>query len=93
MGEGRKRQIREIGKTLGLPVVRIVRVRIGTLRLGTLKPGDWRYLTADELAELKGERPIGKGTSSPTRQPHSRNRFEHSADPQKKSLRSSRFRK
>jgi 23S rRNA pseudouridine2605 synthase len=32
MGEARKRQIREICNQLGLPVVRIVRVRIGTLR-------------------------------------------------------------
>jgi len=54
MGEGRKRQIREIGMLLGLPVVRIVRVRIGTLRLGTLKPRQWRYLTPDELKGLKG---------------------------------------
>lgn len=53
MGEGRKRQIREIGKVLGLPVVRIIRVRIGTLRLGNLKPKQWRYLTASEVAELK----------------------------------------
>jgi 23S rRNA pseudouridine2605 synthase len=53
MGEGRKRQIREIGSLLGLPVVRIVRVRIGELRLGNLKPGQWRYLTAPEVASLK----------------------------------------
>jgi 23S rRNA pseudouridine2605 synthase len=57
MREGRKRQIREIGSLLGLPVVRIVRVRIGTLRLGTLKAGEWRYLNAEEIAELKGKRP------------------------------------
>lgn len=53
MREGRKRQIREIGKVLGLPVVRIIRVRIGTLHLGKLKPRQWRYLTAAEVAELK----------------------------------------
>jgi 23S rRNA pseudouridine2605 synthase len=53
MGEGRKRQIREIGSLLGLPVVRIVRVRIGELRLGTLKPRQWRHLTAEEIASLK----------------------------------------
>lgn len=57
MGEGRKRQIREIGSLLGLPVVRIIRVRIGTLRLGNLKPGEWRPLTAGEVAALKGEKP------------------------------------
>ncbi len=56
MGEGKKRQIREIGKLLGLPVVKIIRLRIGTLKLGSLKPRQWRYLTADEVAELKGEK-------------------------------------
>jgi 23S rRNA pseudouridine2605 synthase len=53
MGEGRKRQIREIGFLLGLPVVRILRVRIGTLRLGKLKRGQWRYLSNQEISELK----------------------------------------
>ncbi|MFZ5818440.1 MAG: pseudouridine synthase [Chloroflexota bacterium] len=53
MGEGRKRQIREIGFLLGLPVVRIVRTRIGTLRLGNLKSRQWRYLTNEEIASLK----------------------------------------
>lgn len=53
MQEGRKRQIRETCKQLGLPVVRIVRIRIGTLRLGNLKPRQWRYLTTTEVNELK----------------------------------------
>jgi 23S rRNA pseudouridine2605 synthase len=53
MGEGRKRQIREICKRLGLPVVRIVRIRIGTLRLGSLKSRQWRYLTTKEVKDLK----------------------------------------
>jgi 23S rRNA pseudouridine2605 synthase len=53
MKEGRKRQIREIGSKLGLPVVRIIRVRIGTLRLGTLKPREWRRLTDEEVEALK----------------------------------------
>jgi 23S rRNA pseudouridine2605 synthase len=41
---------------LGLPVVRIIRLRIGTLRLDNLKPRQWRYLTEDEVADLKGEK-------------------------------------
>lgn len=53
MNEGRKRQIREIGFLLGLPVVRILRVRIGSLRLGNLKLRQWRYLTTQEVADLK----------------------------------------
>ena len=53
--EGRKRQIREMGTLTGLPVVRIIRVRIGTLFLGQLKPKEWRYLSEAEVAELKGQ--------------------------------------
>jgi len=53
MGEGRKRQIREIGKRIGLPVVKIIRVRIGTLELGSLKPGRSRPLTQKEIDSLK----------------------------------------
>lgn len=51
--EGRKRQIRETGAQIGLRVVKIIRTRIGSLRLGSLKPGQWRYLTQDEINELK----------------------------------------
>jgi 23S rRNA pseudouridine2605 synthase len=39
---------------LGLPVVKIIRLRIGTLKLGSLKPRQWRHLTENEVAELKG---------------------------------------
>jgi 23S rRNA pseudouridine2605 synthase len=70
MGEGRKRQIREVAAQLGLPIVRIVRVRIGTLILGRLRAGEWRYLTDREIDELKGKaRPI-----SPTVRPRGKAR-------------------
>ena len=51
--EGHKRQIREMGFQTGLPVVRIVRVRIGGLHLGILKPKEWRYLTEQEVEALQ----------------------------------------
>lgn len=51
--EGKKRQIREVGKRIGLPVVRIVRIRIGTLELGGLHPREWRNLTPAEVRGLK----------------------------------------
>jgi 23S rRNA pseudouridine2605 synthase len=51
--EGRKRQIREMGKLTGLPVVRIIRVRIGNLQLGNLKPKEWRYLTPSEVSGIR----------------------------------------
>jgi 23S rRNA pseudouridine2605 synthase len=63
MKEGHKRQIRETGRLLGLTVVKIIRVRIGTLHLGGLKPGEWRYLTAEEVAALKSQ--PGKVKSRP----------------------------
>ena len=51
--EGKKRQIREVGTRIGLPVKRIVRVRIGTVLLGDLKPGTWRNLNKVEIAQLQ----------------------------------------
>jgi 23S rRNA pseudouridine2605 synthase len=51
--EGHKRQIREMGKLTGLPVVRIIRIRISSLHLNKLKPGEWRYLTEKEIKELR----------------------------------------
>lgn len=53
--EGHKRQIREMGISTGLPVARIVRVRIGNLQLGSLKPKEWRHLTPGEVAGLFGK--------------------------------------
>ncbi len=51
--EGHKRQIRETGKVIGLPIVKIIRTRIGALLLGNLKPREWRYLTISEVNSLK----------------------------------------
>jgi 23S rRNA pseudouridine2605 synthase len=69
MGEGRKRQIRQIGSLLGLPVVRIIRVRIGTLSLGTLRPGEWRHLSSEEVSSLQGKptEPVTKVKRRPGR--------------------------
>lgn len=51
--EGRKRQIREMGTMIGLPVLRIIRTRIGQLKLNSLKPGGWRKLTEEEIIRIK----------------------------------------
>jgi 23S rRNA pseudouridine2605 synthase len=53
MREGKKREIREIARTLGLPVVSLIRVRIASLRVGGLKAGQWRKLDAAEVEALK----------------------------------------
>lgn len=50
--EGRNRQVRRMCESIGHPVVRLVRVRIGPLRDPRLEPGRWRELTTDELRSL-----------------------------------------
>jgi 23S rRNA pseudouridine2605 synthase len=52
MGEGRKREVRRLLAAVGLPVVRLVRVRVGPVRLGRLPPGEIRELDPDEVREL-----------------------------------------
>ena len=53
--EGRTRQIRRMCARCGLEVLRLQRVREHCLELGTLPLGQWRYLTAAEIAALKTE--------------------------------------
>lgn len=65
--EGRKRQIREMGKQTGLPVFRIIRIRIGSLALGDLKPGAWRALRPEEVRALKVNKSVREGSSATDR--------------------------
>ena len=55
ISEGRNRQIRRMCEEAGVRVLRLCRVREGNLTLGDLGVGKWRYLTAEELTELKKE--------------------------------------
>jgi 23S rRNA pseudouridine2457 synthase len=50
--EGKKRQIRHMTAAVGFPTLRLVRVAIGPLRLGNLQPGEWRWLTVEEVKTL-----------------------------------------
>lgn len=51
--EGRNRQVRRMCAIANMPVKRLVRIGEGTLKLGQLPSGKWRYLTDDELLQLK----------------------------------------
>lgn len=77
MGEGKKRQIRDVGRLLGLPVVKIIRLRIGTLKLGNLKPRQWRYLTENEVLELKGDKGKMRETHSEPLRDNRRHPTDH----------------
>jgi pseudouridine synthase len=53
IAEGRKREVRRLLAAVGLPVTRLVRVRVGPVRLGRLKPGEERDLTIEEVLDLQ----------------------------------------
>ena len=53
ISQGMHRQVRKMCAAVGLPCLRLVRAAIGPLGLGDLLPGEWRELTAAEVAELR----------------------------------------
>jgi 23S rRNA pseudouridine2457 synthase len=62
--EGRNRQVRRMTAAIGLPTLRLIRVAIGNLWLNDLAPGNWRDLSANEIAELRlntDKRPSSNG--------------------------------
>jgi pseudouridine synthase len=50
--EGRKRQVRLMLTTVGHPVRRLVRTAIGPVALGSLRPGQFRFLSPQEVQAL-----------------------------------------
>jgi 23S rRNA pseudouridine2605 synthase len=61
LAQGWKRQIRRMLAAVGVPVRRLVRVRVGSVRLGDLRAGDVRALRPDEVRRL------GRGVAEPRR--------------------------
>ncbi|HEY7501167.1 MAG TPA: pseudouridine synthase [Vicinamibacterales bacterium] len=86
--EGRNRQIRKMCDAIGHPVVSLRRVRIGPIADDRLKPGQFRELTAREVASLKrgsGIRDQGSGkpdSGSPIPDPRSRHSFSQDQPPE-----------
>ena len=52
--QGKNRQVRRMCAQIGLHVVRLQRIQEDSLLLGDLPAGKWRYLTDQELQELRG---------------------------------------
>jgi 23S rRNA pseudouridine2605 synthase len=50
--EGKNRQIRRMMAAVGHPVRKLVRLAVGSFQLGELKPGQWRYLSNEEICKL-----------------------------------------
>src|SRR5213080_1207768 len=53
--QGRNQQIRRMFQSIGHPVEKLHRVRIGNLEDDKLRPGAWRFLTEEEVNEFKRE--------------------------------------
>jgi pseudouridine synthase len=53
MTEGRKREVRRLLAAVGLPVTRLVRLRVGPVKLGRLPAGELRELSAGEVLGLR----------------------------------------
>ncbi len=63
--EGRNRQVRRMCEAVGCPVTALKRTRIGPLADNRLRPGEWRDLSAQEVAAL--QRAITRSPVRPTR--------------------------
>jgi len=61
--EGRNRQVRRMTASVGLPTLRLVRVRVGPFEIGRLRPGEWREVAAPR--ELAGRARGSRGAGSP----------------------------
>ncbi len=65
ISQGMNRQVRKMCAAVGLPCLRLVRVALEELSISGLTPGEWRELTAGEVAALR--KTAGAGQSAPAR--------------------------
>jgi pseudouridine synthase len=52
MVEGRKHEVRRMLEAVGLPVRRLIRLRVGPVRLGRMRPGELRDLAPEDVRAL-----------------------------------------
>jgi 23S rRNA pseudouridine2605 synthase len=52
LAEGRHRIVRRMCERLGLKVEKLTRLSYGPIRLGRLGPGEWRYLSGNEVRAI-----------------------------------------
>ncbi len=67
--QGLNRQIRRMCEYLGYEVTKLKRTRIMSVALGGLKPGQWRNLTSEEMAEINRAVATSNKTATQTGKP------------------------
>jgi 23S rRNA pseudouridine2605 synthase len=69
--EGRKHQVKRMLESVGHPVIKLMRIRMGPLSLGHLESGEFRFLTdreANALRQLVDDRiAVAEGEGEPAR--------------------------
>ena len=70
--EGRNQQIRRMGEATRFPVMRLARITFADVSSEGLKPGQWRYLTRDELLTLKKQYGVPRSIPAIPAQPDPR---------------------
>lgn len=63
--EGKNRQIRRLGEHAQSPILRLVRTEQAGITVEGLRPGNWRFLTVDELAKMKKQYGVPKRVRRP----------------------------
>jgi 23S rRNA pseudouridine2605 synthase len=67
--EGRNQQVRRMGEATGFRVMRLSRLSFAGITSEGLRPGGWRYLTPDELRDIKRDYGVPKRIVSPPEAP------------------------
>ena len=65
ISQGMNRQVRKMCAAVNLPCLRLVRQALGDLSLAGLAPGEWRDLTEEEVAALRGLAGAGERHARP----------------------------
>jgi 23S rRNA pseudouridine2457 synthase len=65
ISQGMNRQVRKMCAAVNLPCLRLVRQALGDLSLDGLAPGEWRDLTTEEIAALRGLAGAGERHARP----------------------------
>jgi 23S rRNA pseudouridine2605 synthase len=84
--EGRNQQIRIMFKHFGHLVEKLKRTSIGGLRLGTLQPGEFRFLTAEEVGKLMrlAKKPARKAPEAKAIEPKTQDHDSRRKSPEKR---------